>query len=143
MILIHPGETLKELLEEREITYSDFAAKTKKSEKYIFDIISGKRNINETLAKMIANVLNGDASFWMNLQENYNAEKRRTIKMHQPIESRFELMEKVQQYVTDSFYKRVFYNLTEDQKTKLLNIYASTKSNYDDLALLIYKNFIQ
>ena len=73
-LLVLPGETIKEALEEKNITKEDFVIKSGYSIKYINKIINGKKNISKRFANVLENILNIDASFWLNLQSNYNKE---------------------------------------------------------------------
>lgn len=73
-LLIHPGETLAEILAERGYSQKELAIRAAVSEKHISSVISGKSNITNEFAQKLAIALNGDASFWINLQANYDEE---------------------------------------------------------------------
>lgn len=51
--IIHPGETLAEVLEDREMSQKELAIKTGMTEKYISTVISGQQNISSSFAKKI------------------------------------------------------------------------------------------
>lgn len=72
--LIHPGETLKEVLEDREMTQNELAIRTGFTPKHISTVIKGKKGISPNLAKNLEYALDIDASFWCNLQNNYEQE---------------------------------------------------------------------
>lgn len=72
--LIHPGETLKEILEQRDMTQKELAIRTGYTEKHISTIIKGKKNISSQFAKSLEYVFGIEASFWCNLQSEYEQE---------------------------------------------------------------------
>lgn len=73
-LIIHPGETLLEILNDRNMTQKDLATRTSFTEKHISNIIRGKNNISAKFAKALEYALGIDASFWLNLQTNYDIE---------------------------------------------------------------------
>ena len=72
--IIHPGETLAEVLEDAEMTQRDLAVRTGVTEKHVSTVINGKKNISASYAKKLEYALGIEASFWMNLQANYDRE---------------------------------------------------------------------
>lgn len=72
--IIHPGETLKEILDDREMTQRELALRTGVTEPHISNIIKGLKNISVSYAKKLEYALGIDASFWINLQANYDKE---------------------------------------------------------------------
>ena len=73
-LLIHPGETIADLLEERSITQKELAQRTGVSEAFLSDVIHGKKDISKGLAMGLEYALDIPSSFWLNLQANYDAE---------------------------------------------------------------------
>lgn len=73
-LIIHPGETLAELLEDRNMSQRELAVKTGNTEKHIGAVISGYKNISHVFARRLEYALGIKASFWMNLQANYDRE---------------------------------------------------------------------
>lgn len=73
-LIIHPGETIADVLEERGITQAELAAHTGVSPAYISNVISGKKDISTKFAMGLEYALGVPKSFWLNLQANYNAE---------------------------------------------------------------------
>ncbi len=67
-MIIHPGETLKEILEEREMSQQELALRTGVTPKHISTVLNGEKNISVSFAKKLEYALNIDAEFWMNLQ---------------------------------------------------------------------------
>lgn len=73
-LLIHPGETISELLEERGLTQKELSRRAGVSEAFLCDVIHGKKDISKGLAKGLEYALGVPISFWLNLQANYDAE---------------------------------------------------------------------
>jgi len=72
--IIHPGETIAEAIEDREMSQHDLAVKTGMTEKHISTVINGQKNISPSFAKKLEYALGISSSFWMNLQNNYDQE---------------------------------------------------------------------
>jgi len=73
-LIIHPGETLIELLETRNMKQKELAYRTGFSEKHISEIVNGKAVITSKFAVSLENVFDISAKFWLNLQANYDIE---------------------------------------------------------------------
>jgi HTH-type transcriptional regulator/antitoxin HigA len=74
--IIHPGETLAEVLKDRKMSQKELAIKTEMTEKYISTVISGQENISSSFANKLEYALGIETEFWMNLQANYEREKK-------------------------------------------------------------------
>lgn len=72
--IIHPGETLAEVIEDRDMTQRELAVRTGMTEKHISTVIHGKKNISAAFARKLEYALGIETSFWMNLQANYDRE---------------------------------------------------------------------
>ena len=75
-LIIHPGETISDILIDRNITRSELSQKAGISEHYLNSIIKGKRNISKNTAIGLERALGVSRTFWLNLQANYNEELR-------------------------------------------------------------------
>ena len=73
-LLIHPGETIADLLEDRGITQKELAKRAGVSEPFLSDVIRGKKDISKGLAMGLEYAFGVSRSFWLNLQANYDAE---------------------------------------------------------------------
>ncbi len=73
-LIIHPGETIGDILEERGITQAELAARTGVSPAYVCNVISGKKDISANFAFALEYALGIPKSFWINLQAYYDAE---------------------------------------------------------------------
>ena len=73
-LIIHPGETIADVLEDRGITQAELAARTGVSPAYVSNVIAGKKDISANFAMGLEYALGVPKSFWLNLQANYEAE---------------------------------------------------------------------
>lgn len=73
-LIIHPGETIADVLEDRGISQAELAASTGVSAAYVSNVISGKKDISSNFAFALEYSLGVPKSFWLNLQANYDAE---------------------------------------------------------------------
>ena len=74
---IHPGEHLKEFLEELGISRSLLAQATGIPPPQINDIVSGNRPITADTALRIGKALAMTPEFWLNLQRMYDLDEAR------------------------------------------------------------------
>ena len=73
-LLIHPGETISDLLESRGMSQKELAQRVGVSEAFLCEVIHGRKDISKGLAMGLQYALDIPASFWLNLQANYDAE---------------------------------------------------------------------
>ena len=78
-LLVHPGETIKEILDERIMTQEELAIRTGYSPKHINEVVRGKKDISSEFANRLEYALGIPAHFWMNLQGIYYKEIKRNI----------------------------------------------------------------
>ncbi len=67
--ICHPGMTIEEILNDRNLTSKDLARGISKSLSYTENILCGKIKITNILANRLENFLGVPASFWLNLQK--------------------------------------------------------------------------
>lgn len=72
--IIHPGETLKEILENNNMLQEELAQRTGFSAKHISEVVNGKKGISPKLAKSLEYVFGIPTTFWINLQGIYDKE---------------------------------------------------------------------
>jgi addiction module HigA family antidote len=70
-ISVHPGEILQELLEQNGITQSKLARHLRVTQAMISEICRGERGITPDMAMKLGKAFDQSASFWLNLQKNY------------------------------------------------------------------------
>ena len=81
-LIIHPGETLAEALEERNITQSELAIRTGMTELYIEQVIKWQQDITSEFALKLEEAFGIESLFWMNLQKNYDRELAAYMELH-------------------------------------------------------------
>ena len=70
---LHPGQILNDLfLKPRQIEINRFAKQTGITENHIKDLISGRRSISKSTAKILAQILDTSPQYWMDLQREYD-----------------------------------------------------------------------
>jgi HTH-type transcriptional regulator/antitoxin HigA len=74
---IHPGYTIAKALEREGMTQKNLCERTGLSEKHLSQIINGSASITVETALLLENALGGAASFWINLEKNYQETKAR------------------------------------------------------------------
>lgn len=102
--IIHPGETLKEILEDRDMTQRELAIRTDVTETHISNIVNCLRPISVSFAKKLDYALGVDASFWINLQSNYDREMADFEEINQISTEELEILQKLKsitEYVQD------------------------------------------
>ncbi len=72
IIAIPPGETIKELLKNKEWTQAELARRTGYSEKHISKVVNGKNRISVEAAIRLERALGMTAEFWLKLENNYS-----------------------------------------------------------------------
>lgn len=73
MVSIHPGEYIRLMLEDNNISIKSFAEETKLSLADVENLINLKQDMTSETANKLAVYFHNSASFWLNLQKNYNA----------------------------------------------------------------------
>lgn len=68
---IHPGEILREELQERGIKQKEYAQMIGVQEVYLNEFVEGKRNMDEALATKLEEHLGVPCKTWMNLHKGY------------------------------------------------------------------------
>ncbi len=92
-VLILPGETLVELLEEKGMTQLELAERMGRPPKTINEIIKGKASITPETAIQLEGVFSVPASFWMNLESNYQVTLAR-FNFVKKLEKEYKIVEK-------------------------------------------------
>ena len=73
-LIIHPGETIADLLAERGMTQQELAARTGVTSAFVSKVINGKKGISGNFAYALECAFGVPKTFWLNLQANYEAE---------------------------------------------------------------------
>lgn len=73
-IAVPPGETIKEQLEDRNISMKEFTRRMGVSEKFIADLLEGDVALTESVAAKLEGVFGIPSQFWNNLEGIYRAD---------------------------------------------------------------------
>lgn len=68
----HPGELIREELEERHMTQAKLADRIGVSHSLLNEVVNGKRSVNTELALLLEAALGISANLWLKLQADYN-----------------------------------------------------------------------
>lgn len=74
---IHPGQIIARTLEREGMSQKNLSARTGITEKHLSHIINGEASITMETALLLENALGGSASFWINLEKNFQEAKAR------------------------------------------------------------------
>lgn len=69
---IHPGEHLKDELEELGISASELARQLRVPANRLTEIMAGERSVSAETAVLLGHWFGMNAAFWMNLQSTYD-----------------------------------------------------------------------
>lgn len=125
--IIHPGETLKEIIEDRGMSQKELALRTDVTEPHISSVVNCQKSISVTFAKKLGYALDIDASFWINLQANYDKELADFEELNEISVEELEILKKLNSIVTHlkqlGFLEPEVYGpILVIQLRKLLNI---------------------
>jgi addiction module HigA family antidote len=76
-VAIPPGETIREILESKSMTQAELANRMGRPTNKVNEVIQGKRQITADTALELELALGLPASFWINLEKNYQLNKAR------------------------------------------------------------------
>ena len=68
----HPGYYIEEIIKEMEISQAEFATKLGITIDTLNNLLNGKENISNDLAKKLSMMLGTSDEVWLNLQKAYN-----------------------------------------------------------------------
>ena len=101
----HPGEILKDELDTRRLSQTDFAKQIGYQKSQLNEILSRKRGINADLALLLQETLKIDAEYWMNAQKMYELDVARINKKnHQRLEA-ITQWKMIEDYIPTKFFK--------------------------------------
>lgn len=120
-LIIHPGETLMEILEDREMSQKELAIRTGMTEKHISTVVKGQKNISVAFAKKLEYALGVDASFWINLQANYDRELLEFEEVNNITESELAILKSLKQ-VIEYMMSREWLTVNMNEAEKVLQL---------------------
>lgn len=90
-IAISPGTTIKEQLNDRELSQKEFALRMEMSEKHISKLINGEVLLTIDMALRLEMVLGLEASFWLSLENKYREDIKK-IEIENNMDNDLELL---------------------------------------------------
>ena len=162
-MIIHPGETLKEVMEDRNMSQQELAYRTGVTPKHISTVLNGEKNITSSCAKKLEYAFNIEAEFWMNLQADYDNDLLEFDELHNISKEDVSIFKKLKDEIS-FIYKNEFiqkYDTLEEQILELrkyLNISelksipslvssgafrAQTSVNYDPYVLFAWQRICE
>jgi len=123
--IIHPGETLKEFIEDRNMSQKELAIRCGVSEKHVSTVLNGKKDISPSFAKKLEYALGIDAIFWMNLQANYDKDIIKYEELHEITDEEISVLKELKEIlITYKEEKFISDNLTKiDEVMELRRIF--------------------
>jgi len=94
IVAFHPGYYIADIIEDMEISQAEFATRMGTSTKTLSQLINGKSNISNDLAKKLSVMLGTSVEVWLNLQNTYD-QKLIEIQMAKDIDSQAELAKEI------------------------------------------------
>lgn len=119
--IIHPGVTLREILEDRNISQSELAHRTGVTEAHISKIINGQKAISVVFARKLEYALGIDAAFWVNLQSQYDCELSQYEEANGVVEDEITILRVLKDIITYS-QKLTFLPITTDNVSLVLEL---------------------
>ncbi|MDD4528232.1 MAG: HigA family addiction module antitoxin [Candidatus Margulisbacteria bacterium] len=129
--IIHPGETLKEILEDRNMSQRELAIRTGVKEAHISKLVNCLKSISVSFAKKLEYAFGIDASFWINLQANYDKEMADFEEINMISKEELEIVQKLKN-ITDYIQEIGLLSLETQESMwviklrKLLNVSSLT-----------------
>lgn len=74
---VHPGHIISRTIAREGMTQKNLSTRTGLTEKHLSHIINGEASITIETALLLENALGGSASFWINLEKNYQEARAR------------------------------------------------------------------
>ena len=72
IVAFHPGYYIADIIEDMEISRTEFATRMGTTAKTLSQLINGRANISNDLAKKLSTMLGTSVEVWQNLQNTYD-----------------------------------------------------------------------
>lgn len=112
--IIHPGETLKEVLEENNMSQEELAIRTGFTPKHVSEVVNGKKGISPKFAKSLEYVFSMPMSFWVNLQGIYDKEILQYKEQEEIEDEEIKIVKKIKKIIKYAEEKELL-NRNEDE----------------------------
>ena len=119
--IIHPGETLKEVLEEKQMSQEELAIRTGFSPKHVSEVVNGKKGISPSFARSLEYVFGIPTSFWINLQGIYDKEMLEYKEQEEIDENEVEIVKKLKKVIEYAEEQNVM-NKTKDVFARIIEL---------------------
>lgn len=119
--IIHPGETLKEVLEDKNMLQEELAERTGFSPKHISEVVNGKKGISPKLAKSLEYVFGIPATFWINLQGIYDKEIIEFEEKNNISKSEFEIAKEIRPVLEYAVKLKLIDKISNDVESVLVS----------------------
>ena len=120
-MIIHPGETLKEVMEDRNMSQQELAYRTGVTPKHISTVLNGEKNITSSVEKKLKYAFNIDAELWMNLQADYDNELMEFDELHNISTEDISIFKKLKDEIT-FIYKNNFVQKFDTLEEQILEL---------------------
>lgn len=125
--IIHPGETLKEILDDRGMSQKELAIRTDVTEAHVSSVVNCQKAISVSYSKKLEYALDIDASFWINLQSSYDKELADFEELNKVTNEELEILKKLKSIIKhlkeiDLLERKAQGPILVIQLRKLLNI---------------------
>lgn len=129
-LIVHPGETIREVIEDKNMSQEELAIRTGYSAKHISEVLSGKKGISSKFANALEYALGISTGYWINLQGIYDKEIIELEKINEISKNEYSVLEQLKEVV--SYCNKV--NILENVSNKSINIINLRKFlNINDL----------
>lgn len=130
-LIVHPGETIREIIEDKNMSQEELAIRTNYSAKHISEVLSGKKGISSKFANALEYALGISTEFWINLQGIYDKEIIELEKINEISEKEYSILEQLKEVVLYCYKINILNNISN----KSINILNLRKFlNINDLA---------
>ena len=98
-LIVHPGNTIKELLEDRNMNQEELAIRTGYSAKHVSEVISGKKDISSNFANALEYAFGIPTQFWINMQGIYDREILEIKRMAEITDEEFNILKDLKEFI--------------------------------------------
>lgn len=112
--IIHPGDTIKELLEEYRMSQEELAERTGFSPKHVSEVVHGKKRVSPSFAKGLEYVFGIKTTFWLNLQSIYDKEILEFEEKNNITKEEIEISKKIEPILKYAYALKLIDKYTND-----------------------------
>jgi HTH-type transcriptional regulator/antitoxin HigA len=109
----HPGILLKDELQARNISQSDFAVEIDMQKTMLNEIIKGKRPVTADLAVILETALEIPADYWMRFQTQYELDTARIKQKNIQRVTNINIWKIIKDYVPVNYFKKIGYLIND------------------------------